>query len=359
MERGKYCKNCNDRHWPEEIHQVVVGSERGTTFPPTINQTICNALIDTGASRSCISEKFYRQMNLPPVQELLQTHVRSATGGSLSPIGTTKCTFKLGEKEFTYTFIVCKHLLCPMIIGADFLRQKQIFVGYSEIGKCVLEYKHLELVSALTVDDVPKISTVKNIKIPQRSLAVINTKSNITEDHVGQMYKMRMDHLIQNEHPNLIFISTLHRIDEVMKDHIPIVVINVGRDDIWLKGNTVLAHLNLEELDISEITTQSSYDSGYKSNDSSEEEGNEQPIPSAFITSPADIETHRKVNLKDKEIDPKYRKQFDELCEKYKAIFSVDSTGIGKTPLLQMEVEIGNRPPICQKPYTLALKHAE
>ena len=105
-----------------------MGSERGTTFPATINQTVCNALIDTGASRSCISEKFYKQMNLPPVRELLRTHVRSATGGSLSPIGTTQCTFKLGEKEFTYTFIVCKHLLRPMIIGADFLKQKQIFV---------------------------------------------------------------------------------------------------------------------------------------------------------------------------------------------------------------------------------------
>ena len=110
-------------------------------------------------------------MNLPPVQELLRTHVRSATGGSLSPIGTMKCTFKLGEKEFTYMFIVCKHLLHPMIIRADFLRQKQIFVGYSELGKCVLEHKHLELVSSLTADDTPKMVTVKTIKISQRSLA--------------------------------------------------------------------------------------------------------------------------------------------------------------------------------------------
>ena len=37
----------------------------------------------------------------------------------------------------------------------------------------------------------------------------------------------------------------------------------------------------------------------------------------------------------------------------------MDSTNIGKTPLLQMEIETGNSPPICQKPYTLALKHAE
>ena len=53
--------------------------------------------------------------------------------------------------------------------------------------------------------------------------------------------------------------------DVVVKDHIPLVVINVGREDIWLKGNTVTAHLDVGELDISEITTQSSCDSGYES----------------------------------------------------------------------------------------------
>ena len=99
------------------------------TFPVQIEQVMCNALIDTGASRSCISEKFYKQLNLPPIQELFRTHVRSATGGSLSPLGTTQCTFHIGEKEFKFNFIVCKHLLRPVIIGVDFLRQNHIFVG--------------------------------------------------------------------------------------------------------------------------------------------------------------------------------------------------------------------------------------
>ena len=158
----------------------------------------------------------------------------------------------------------------------------------------------------------------------------------------------------------MVFISTLPRVDEVVKDHIPLVVINVGREDIWLKGNTVIAHLDVEELDISEITTQSSSDSGYETgNTSAGEEDIKQKVPSAFIMSPADIKTHRKVNLKDKEIDPKYREQFEDLCERYKHIFSIDSTDIGKMPLVQMEIETGNSPPICQKPYTLTLKHAE
>ena len=36
------------------INQVIFGSEKGTTFPAIINHMACNAIIDTGASRSCI-----------------------------------------------------------------------------------------------------------------------------------------------------------------------------------------------------------------------------------------------------------------------------------------------------------------
>ena len=67
------------------------------------------------------SVNFLQEIKFAPMQELLRVQVRSATGGSLSPLGTTTCVFKLGEKEFTYTFIVCQHLLRPMIIGADCL----------------------------------------------------------------------------------------------------------------------------------------------------------------------------------------------------------------------------------------------
>ena len=32
--------------------EVVIGSEQGTTFPTKVGTTLCNALIDTGATRS-------------------------------------------------------------------------------------------------------------------------------------------------------------------------------------------------------------------------------------------------------------------------------------------------------------------
>ena len=46
------------------MEEVVIGAEQGTTFPTRIGTSMCNALIDTGANRSCISEKYYQSLSL-------------------------------------------------------------------------------------------------------------------------------------------------------------------------------------------------------------------------------------------------------------------------------------------------------
>ena len=42
--------------------EVIIGTEQGTTFPTKIGTSMCNALIDTGATKSCISEKYYQSL---------------------------------------------------------------------------------------------------------------------------------------------------------------------------------------------------------------------------------------------------------------------------------------------------------
>ena len=78
-----------------------------------------------------------------------------------------------------------------------------------------------------------------------------------------------------------------------------------------------------------------------------------------FVKSPAEVPVHRKVLLEDRDISPKTQKAFDKLCEKYDDIISKNSGDIGKTMLVEMEIETGNHPPIASKPYTLPLKHYE
>ena len=70
----------------EIIHteEVIIGTEQGTMFPTRIGAAICNALIDTGATRSCISEKCYWCLPTFDMQNVGDISVRSATGSNLT-----------------------------------------------------------------------------------------------------------------------------------------------------------------------------------------------------------------------------------------------------------------------------------
>ena len=63
--------------------------------------------------------------------------------------------------------------------------------------------------------------------------------------------------------------------------------------------------------------------------------------------------------LEDKNISPQTQVAFDKLCKKYDDIISKNSGDIGKTMLVEMEIDTGNHPLIASKPYTLPLKHYE
>ena len=103
------------------MEEVVIEVEHGTTFPTKIGTSVCHALIDTGAMRSCISEKYYQSLLLTKIQFVQNISVRSATGSNLIPLGLINCSFELGKIKFNSDFIVCKNLTRPLILGRDFL----------------------------------------------------------------------------------------------------------------------------------------------------------------------------------------------------------------------------------------------
>ena len=115
-------------HDTEHKEEAVIGSEQGTTFPAKIGTSVCNALIDTGTTISCISEKYYQNLSLMKIQFLQNISVRSATGSNLTPIGLVNCSFELGKTKFNNDFIVCKNLTRPLILGRDFLIRNHVSV---------------------------------------------------------------------------------------------------------------------------------------------------------------------------------------------------------------------------------------
>ena len=80
-------------------------------------------------------------------------------------------------------------------------------------------------------------------------------------------------------------------------------------------------------------------------------------VESDFLISPGDIYPSRKVELKDAEVSPETLQRFEDLCDKHHDAFSKNNQDIGKTQLIEMEIDTGNSVPLAQSPYTLPLKH--
>ena len=63
------------------------------------------------------------------------------------------------------------------------------------------------------------------------------------------------------------------------------------------------------------------------------------------------------MELKDQDISPATRNRFEVLKKEYPEVFSLNNQDIDCTSLVTMHVDMGDSPPICQKPYPLPLKH--
>ena len=80
-------------------------------------------------------------------------------------------------------------------------------------------------------------------------------------------------------------------------------------------------------------------------------------IESDFLISPGDIYPSRKVKLQDAEVSDETLQKFESLCEEQHEAFSKNNQDIGKTKLIEMEIDTGSSVPLAQSPYTLPLKH--
>ena len=152
----------------------------GATVPATLEHTLCNALVDTGVTRSCLSEEYYQQLLLPGLKPVHKLQVRTTSGSSLCPTGTIMCNFKLGRQLFSFEFIFCTGLSRPCILGLDFLRKHKIGIGWSPSGKFQLDFHQQVLVESIKVYmSGPTLQSRQCINIPSRSLMVLNAKATI------------------------------------------------------------------------------------------------------------------------------------------------------------------------------------
>ena len=105
---------------------IALGKATGTTFPIDLGNKHYNALCDTGAGCSLINYSTYEALGLD-LDKGYQPKVRTATGENMGTLGQIICTFTNNNAPFTQSFIACRHMTGPVILGTDFTAQN--FMG--------------------------------------------------------------------------------------------------------------------------------------------------------------------------------------------------------------------------------------
>ena len=104
-----------------------MGKKTGTTFPITFNNNQnYNALYGIGTGASLINYSAYVSLG----QDLdtgYQPFIKNASGENMGTLSQITCTFTINNQPFTQSFIVCKHMQQPVILGTDFTLMN--FVG--------------------------------------------------------------------------------------------------------------------------------------------------------------------------------------------------------------------------------------
>ena len=276
---------------------VTVGTTVRATVPATLEHTLCNALVDTGTTRSCLSEEYYQQLLLPGLKPVHKLQVRTASGSSLCPTGTVSCDFKLGKQPFSFEFIVCRGLSRPCILGLDFLRKYKIGIGWSPTGKFQLDLHQQVLVESVKVYmSGPTLQTRQCITIPSRSLMVLNAKATIDRHMEGGLHKVVPNFLLSDEYPELVLIPTVHNVEITKLECIPYVLLNLSEEVIFLRKGEILRHLEKEDITIEEITTETMLQC---KDMESEKLDCGDTLKEAFIASPVSGDTCRKVRPRD------------------------------------------------------------
>ena len=139
-------------------------------------------------------------------------------------------------------------------------------------------------------------------------------------------------------------------------DTIPYMLINLGDvDTIYIGRDTLVAYIKGEDASCKYVEVNEIIENVWGIN--WQPPHTHKMVTSDLVYSPAQVTEHRHVELKDQDISEEPRRKFKELKVQFPKVFSLNNEDIGHTQLVTMDIDTGDSPPVCQKPYTLPLKH--
>ena len=345
---------------------IALGKKTGTTFPITFdNKYNYNALYDTGTGASLINYSAYVSLG-QALDTGYQPFIRNASGEDMGALGQVTCTFTINNQLFTQSFIVCRHMQRPVVLGTDFTSMNFVGIIWTREGTRKMIRSNGSMVMELpdTTSGIPlvlarsvKIRPGGNLEVPLECTRQLKDKMDI-----------RIDTGFHHRNPNIyVPPCCINNPDNKHNPRfMPLTIFNLSTvDHLYIGKDTVIAFAeqpvletyNIELAGEAKIKEHLAKPRNWVPQ--KHETLPEIPHDTAFLCSPADVPGPCKVQLQDKDITNDIRQKFEELCDEYGEAFSKNNEDISRTKLVKMDIDTGDSPLVSSRPYTLPLKHYE
>ncbi|XP_047031984.1 probable serine/threonine-protein kinase dyrk1 isoform X2 [Helicoverpa zea] len=127
-----------EQHAEQTVELLAIGSEveyKSGETGPNINVLIAQqefrALVDTGASISCLSEAFISELNIKYTKNS-SYEASSVSGAQLHVLGETYINFLINSCFFSHKFLIIKNINQNLILGRDFLCKNNCLIDFSK-----------------------------------------------------------------------------------------------------------------------------------------------------------------------------------------------------------------------------------
>ena len=378
------------QEWYTEI--VHLGSKDDCSILVKIGERHFKTLWDSGAGKCVISYDKYQTIPNKFKTELVPSNIliKAANGSIIENRGECDITFRIGPEKFTFTFLVSNALTQDIILGYNFSRAYHIGTNWNNNDEMCLTRNSKHLTATITTKAINAIvQCAESIVIPPRSNAMIKCRAPriACQKHFEKtcLFEPSSTHKSENAACHTYHGTVLMDNDVITSGVFEIAMTNTSWKTVKIRRNTNMGLLKscIEEeiCTIHEIITLEKPKGEKKSkekkvkknvyaipirNNKGEIEINnvvmKEELPHFGINEigpQEDFVKFVKPKLQDAPVNARVLQDLENLLNENPKAFATDETEIGTTPLIEMDIDTGDHPPIAKRPYVLALKHYE
>ena len=292
----------------------------------TVGGQNVRCLVDSGASFSLIHKRIFKALRPRPVLQQTNIQLKSASGDIINVSGSALLTLKFSNKlSVQHTFIVSENLSRNMLLGKDFLAEKNCRI-YFDLNCIKIQDQFIALANDTEIASIARLK--KAVTLRPYTINYLPATVRLSAKHMGDTFETSPTQIgyLQNE-PMLQLTGSLFVVGNKPKHTLPVIITNHTDRPFSLKRGCAIATVGK----ISQINT--------LSNDTTNTTSHNHTLDTDKINAP-----------------PQHVGKIQQLMQSFPDIFSTSEYDIGRYPHKRIAIPTTGEP-VRKKQYPIPFAH--